>query len=104
MARAKPHAAPHVAKKTLPPSWDTNKIWEAIFIFTYAGEEVWEGSLLGLVMMSTAMDQEEIVIEGDMTRDWAFTLMQISDVVSLVKKEASCLLISFLVQIPFIEI
>lgn len=55
-------------------------------------------------MMSTAMDQEEIVIEGDMTRDWAFTLMQISDVVSLVKKEASCLLISFLVQIPFIEI
>ena len=55
-------------------------------------------------MMSTAIGQEEILIEGDMTRDWAFTLMQISAIVSLVKKEASCLLIYFLVQIPFIEI
>ena len=55
-------------------------------------------------MMSTAIGQEEILIEGDMTRDWAFTLMQISAIVSLVKNEASCLLIYFLVQIPFIEI
>ena len=61
-------------------------------------------SLLRQVMMSTAIGQEEILIEGDMTRDWAFTLMQISAIVSLVKKEASCLLIYFLVQIPFTEI
>ena len=40
-------------------------------------------SMVGLVRMNTAVGQEEIMIEGDMTRDCAFTLIQVSAAVSL---------------------